>query len=192
MPPPWKTVYNLFDPMQKLEGPTLKFFVARQQDQLERMAIEFQFADAPLHALLVGQRGTGKSSELRYLAQQLQGQFLPVLIDVDELTDLFNVNHVEVLFLLGSAIFAAGRVAGARLPEKLLKDLAQSIQSLVRANTESKDFTVPVASILNAIAVSVGAAAGGLAGAVLVSAATLFKDLKFNSASPSSSFASSK
>lgn len=177
----WKKVYSLFDPMKKLEGETLKFFVARDRSQLDRIATEFRFATSPLHTLLVGQRGTGKSSELRYLGQHLQSDFLTVIIDVDELTDLFNVNHVEVLYLIGTSIFAAARLAGHALSDSLLNELYLSIQSLVRTNTEDKKFELPVKEILASIAAEVAAVAtGGLAGAIIVSAAKIFKDVKFN------------
>lgn len=177
----WRKVYGLFDPMQKLEGSTLRFFVPRDPAQIDKVATEFRFAARPLHALLVGQRGTGKSSELRYLAELLKDDFLAVIIDVDELADLFNVNHVEVLYLIGTSVFAAAGIAGKALDAKLLTDLYASIQTLVRSNTEDKKFEVPVKEILASIAGEVAAAAvGGLAGAVLVSAAKIFKDLKFN------------
>jgi len=181
IPTEWKRVYGLFDPLKKLEGDSLRFFVARDRKQLDTIATEFRIALTPLHALMVGQRGTGKSSELRYLGRQLEADFLTVIIDVDELTDLFNVNHVEVLYVIGTSVFAAATVAGSALPESLLRDLYVSIQTLVRTNTEDKKFELPVKDVLTSIAAGVAAAAtGGLLGAIIVSASQIFKDVKFN------------
>lgn len=181
MPLPWRALYNLFDPIKKLDGDQLRLFVARDPRQLEKAQNDFRLSDSPLHALLVGQRGTGKSSELRYLAEQLKDDFLTVVIDVDELTDLFNVNHVEVLYLIGASVFASARLKGLSLPDALLEDLGRSIQTLINTHTEAKDFAVPVKEILAAIGTAVAtAAAGSLAAGVFVTAASIFKELKFN------------
>jgi hypothetical protein len=181
MAPPWKQIYNLFDPMQKLDAKTLTRFVPRDGDQIETIATDLRFADGPHHALVVGQRGTGKSSELRVLAHQLLSEFFVIVVDVDEQSDIFNVNHVEVLYLLGTAIFAAARVRGLTVPDSLLEALTGSIQTLVRTRTDSKDYAVPVKEIFAAIATAAAAATDpSLGAAVLHSAATIFKDLKFN------------
>lgn len=181
MPLPWKPLYNLFDPIKKLEGPQLALFVQRDPRQILKVQNDFRLSDDPRHALLVGQRGTGKSSELRYLAEQMKDDFLTVVIDVDELTDLYNVNHVEVLYLIGASVFASARLNGVALQDALLEDLGRSIQSLIKTHTEAKDFTVPVKEILAAIGTAISAAAGGtLAAGVFVTAASIFKELKFN------------
>lgn len=176
----WKSIYSLFDPMQRLQGETLKYFVSRDPNQLESIATELSFSTENHHLLFVGQRGSGKSSELRCLADMVDEQFLTVVIDVDELTDLFNVNHVEILYLLGVSIYAAAKVRKYEPDKGLLKNLVESIQTLVREQTDQKDFTIDLPALLEAIATSAAAAAGGAVGILVTSAVRIFKGIKFS------------
>lgn len=54
--------------------------------------------------LVTGHRGSGKSSELARLAEAMAPDFFVVWLDVEKNTDIFSVNHIEVLFLLGVAV----------------------------------------------------------------------------------------
>lgn len=177
---PWRTIYNLFNPMQKLEGETLKYFVSRDPTLLDNMATELGFSTENYHTLFVGQRGSGKSSELRRLADRVGSQFFTVLIDVDELTDLFSVNHVEVLYLMGATIYGAGIARGLRIDKGLLNDLVNSIQTLVREQTNKKDFTIDIQTLVEAITTGAAVAVGGPVGAVMIAAVNLFKGIKFS------------
>ncbi len=185
---PWQEIYTRFDPVQKLQGETLRYFVPRDPQLLEGIAVDLNFSPGNYQALYVGQRGSGKSSELRYLARRVEGDYLTVLVDVDELTDLFNVNHVEVLYLLGASIYGAAGLAGHQLEERLLEELVSSIETLVREQTERDDFSIDLPAVLAAIAstaagATVGGAFGGPAGAavgILAVAETMFKGIKFS------------
>jgi hypothetical protein len=188
MTTPWKLVYQRFNPIRKLEGETLSYFVARDSASLEATANELRLADGHCQILFVGQRGSGKSSELRRLAQMVGDDFFTILVDVDELTDLFNVNHVEVLYLLGASVYGAAVASGHKLDEALLKDLVGSIETLVREQTKKEDYSIDVNALLKAITTAGAAALGGAAAgpvgaagaAVLATAASIFKDVKFN------------
>lgn len=176
----WQRVYLLFDPMRRLQGETLKYFVSRNPEQLQRIATELDFADDNHQSLFVGQRGSGKSSELRKLAEIVDDKFLTVVIDVDELTDLFNVNHVEVLYLMGVSIYGAAAVRKYDLNEDLLRDLIESIQTLVREQTEQKNFTIDLPTLLKAIATGTATAAGGAVGIFVTTAVKIFEGIKFS------------
>ncbi len=78
MPVDLMPVYQLFDPAKKLEGPTLRYFVERDRESLEEIVQELSAAKNKFQALFVGQRGSGKSSELRRLASMVEEYLEPV------------------------------------------------------------------------------------------------------------------
>jgi hypothetical protein len=154
----WSPIYNAFDPWRPLFGEELKlYFVPRtdlptENNPLYGMRVEFTESRWPLKVLLTGHRGSGKTSALADLVDQIGDQFFIVWLDVERSTDIFNVNHVEVLFLMGVVAF---RIAEATLEKKpnraLLDSMVDSLNTLVQEQTGKKGFEVDVDKILDSV-----------------------------------------
>ncbi|MCI0639288.1 MAG: ATP-binding protein [Gemmataceae bacterium] len=65
-----KVVYRNLDPAKPLDDP-LPFYVKRPSDPVGILAEELKLTESPLHVLLIGQRGVGKSTELNRLRREL-------------------------------------------------------------------------------------------------------------------------
>jgi Cdc6-like AAA superfamily ATPase len=174
----WKKLYNLFNPTEKLQGDRLRFFVERPDSKSRKTARSLAFSDKHEKVLFVGQRGSGKSTELRYLASKTENAFFHVIIDIEEMTDIFSVNHVELLYVMGASVFAAAKAKGYDLPDKLLRELVKSIETLVKEQTGDSKFKLDLDTILKTLTLSAGVATGGTAGAAIVAVAPLFKGIK--------------
>jgi hypothetical protein len=74
---------NLFDPRRPLEGAELDtLYVARPYAPLEALKVFLQVTDEPVKVLFSGHRGSGKSTELRRLARDLEKEFYLVSFSV--------------------------------------------------------------------------------------------------------------
>ncbi len=83
-------------------------------------------------------------------------------------TDVERANPVEVIFLMGAAIFkvAAAELPSNRQPDRqLLERLKSGLESLVRTQTENKIFEINLDKLLRGLIVFGGAALAGPVGA---------------------------
>jgi hypothetical protein len=72
-----KEAYRKLDPAKPLEGNLLdSYYVSRPGDPIALLAEELTFSEEPMHVLLVGQRGVGKSTELFRLLKMLRNGYL--------------------------------------------------------------------------------------------------------------------
>ncbi len=179
----WKAIYNAFDPQQTpWEKGAERFYVERHDLPLARLKIELADSARPLKAIVTGHRGAGKSWALARLARDVGDQFFTVWLDVGRSTDIFNVNHVEILFLMGAAVYRAAEQAGLRPDRSRLERLVESLETLVREETGRRDFRVDLDQALEGIiAVGLGAAAAGAgpAGMAVAGAAALLRGVRF-------------
>jgi hypothetical protein len=173
--PDWAKFYNLFNPMEKLEGERLSLFVERLGSKTKHTVATLRFSEDYEKVLLVGQRGSGKSTELRYLSSELGDDFFRVIIDIEEMTDIFTVNHVEILYIIGVSVFAAAKAQGFNPDEKRLLNLGQGLETLVREQTEDKSFKLDLPNIMETLT---KAAAAVVPGSAMISVAPIFKGMK--------------
>jgi hypothetical protein len=124
----------------------------------------------PQQYILVGQPASGKSSELTKLAAGLKNRYdaLVVRFDMTDNTDVERANPVEVIFLMGAALF---KVAAAELPSnrqpdrRLLENLKRGLETLVHTHTANKTFEINLEKLLAGLIVFGGAALAGPIGA---------------------------
>lgn len=107
-----KKYFNACNPDKPLEhGSDLyvdtdaKGFEARGINCIETLATHIEYSEEPLVELFTGLPGSGKSTELRRLAARLEekkgANLLPVLIDAEEVIDLYNpIDVPEVLMAI--------------------------------------------------------------------------------------------
>lgn len=174
----WRDIYNLFNPAEKLAGERLAFFIERDGSQTKKIARTLNFSKNDEKLLFVGQRGSGKSTELRYLVSLLNDDFFNVILDIEELTNIFTVNHVELLYVMGIGAFAATKAQGYDLDEKYIKDLAACLETLVKEQTENQDYKLDISGILATLGSAASAAAGSITGASFIAVANMFKNMK--------------
>ncbi|MBI3797568.1 MAG: HEAT repeat domain-containing protein [Deltaproteobacteria bacterium] len=177
-PSTWAAIGNTFAPFDPVPPSRLdQWFVERPNRTAEYLVRLLSPERLPGRHILVGQPASGKSSELTKLAAELQKQYdaLVVRFDMTDNTDVERANPVEVLFLMGAAIF---KVAAAELPKdrqpdrQLLENLKGGLETLVQTHTANTKYMVNLDKLLGGLVVFGGAALAGPVGAAVGAAAS--------------------
>ena len=169
----WREVYRRFDPWRPAE---IAWRVDRPHSPAARIAAQIATGVGPLRYVLLGTPGSGKSTELKALAEQARNHHLVVAHDVgthfhETLRDdaaLQRVRPWEVLFLLGLAVFRAGEETfDVHFPEALCQRFEQAaVRALVPPGGGGSGASVPTLSVVKlakTVAVLAGGAVGGAA-----------------------------
>jgi hypothetical protein len=168
----WRLIINDFQPVGPVHREHVKrFFVDRYEDdptqsllqQLKSNFLNRLGQLKPYQVLLTGHVGSGKSSELMRLGEELAEKFFVVWFDAESTLAESSANHFDVLLAMGLAVHKA---AAELKPSKQLADkLAGSLAKFVRKYESRKGFTLKVDQLLKQIAaMAIGAGAGILAG----------------------------
>lgn len=94
---------NILDPERPLRtDEELKdWFVARPDSPIDELRILLEDTNEPQTVLFTGHRGSGKTSELAKLGQQLGDEFFIVHYSVKSILNLFDLSYVDVVLSLG-------------------------------------------------------------------------------------------
>ncbi|MBE9508112.1 MAG: hypothetical protein IMY86_08685 [Chloroflexi bacterium] len=162
----WTPVYNAFNPWERLWGEKLDtFFVEREHSPLRKLAAQFRPGRAVQKTLLIGHRGSGKSSELLKLVSNIGDDFFTVWFDANLNLDIFSANQVELLFLLGVAVYRVAEREGLAPDRDNFDLLVDCLQTLVREHTQRIDFTLDATRLLtNVVCFGLPVIAGAVAG----------------------------
>lgn len=182
----WAAIGNAFTPFDPVPPDLLdQWFVERPSETVEYLVRLLSPERLPRRHILVGQLASGKSSELTKLAAELKRRHnaLVVRFDMTDNADVERANPVEVLFLMGAAIF---KVANAELPDdhrpdrRLLEKLQTGLEKLVQTHTENKEYSVNLDKLLSGLLVFGGAHIAGPVGATIgaVVSPTLLQTVK--------------
>jgi len=180
----WAALSDTFSPFDPVPPSRLNsWFVTRPDSPLEVLLRHLAPDRVPIRQIFVGQPASGKSSELTKLAAELKSRYdsFVVRFDMTDNIDVERANPVEVIFLMGAAIY---KVASAELPQDkqpdrhLLDNLKRGLESIVVNHTANKNFSIDLDKLLMgmvvfggaALAGPVGGAAGLIAGQGVVSA----------------------
>ncbi len=168
----WSMISNLFSPLDPVPPSLLDaWFVERPDQTLDYLVSLLSPEKLPGQHILVGQLASGKSSELTKLASELQKQYDAMVIRfdmTDNIADTERANPVDVIFLMGAAIFkaASADLPAHRQPDRqLLENLKSGLESLVQTHTDNKKFEVNLDKLLAGLIVFGGAALAGPIGA---------------------------
>lgn len=95
----WRLIVAAFDPWKPIEiGDKQGWYVERPDSPLQDMANHLLLTpDTPRKIMLTGQPGSGKSSELAWLATELRDEFAVVRLNVEKELEIFEFSAVEVL-----------------------------------------------------------------------------------------------
>ena len=93
-----KTTYNLLALDSKAQNFLEKFYVRRESTEMRELLTSLQIKNQPTRILFAGHRGSGKTSELRYLKSMLEKEpILVIFVSTIEDLNLANVHYTEIL-----------------------------------------------------------------------------------------------
>ena len=170
---------NDFNPVGQVRPEDVaRFFVNRNKDnstQSPLQLLKFSFQDSiwqprpPYKALLTGHTGSGKSSELMRLGQELTNDLFVVWFDAESTLVTETANHFDVLLAMGLAVHAAAQAAKLDPDERLAKEFIQSFAKFVRKFEDRKRFSLRLDQILKQV-VSLALNPLGVSTAILTTA----------------------
>lgn len=97
-------VIRFFDPKQALKGQYLRtWFVERAGTPRRRLA-RFLEAHEPRKILFIGHRGTGKSTELNKLAEEIEDRFHTIGFDALTVTGRSNMRYEDLMLALSTQV----------------------------------------------------------------------------------------
>lgn len=98
-------VVQYFDPKESLQGQHLHmWFVERPDTPRRRMDIALTTPQKPVKLLLVGHRGTGKSTELNKLAEEIKDKFYTIGFDALAVTGRSTMKYEDLMLTLSTHI----------------------------------------------------------------------------------------
>lgn len=98
-------VVKYFIPTQPLSGQSLRFwFVPRSGFMRNKMALDLKISPGASKMLFVGHRGSGKSTELNKLAEEVGDVFHPVGFSVREITGRPNPTYEDFMLVLSTQL----------------------------------------------------------------------------------------
>lgn len=188
----WAPIINDFQPLDSAWlGEMDKFYVDRAAGDPTNSALQLlkegllaSLGQAePYRAMLTGHRGSGKSSELMRLGEELADDFFVVRFDADITLDPATTNHFDIILGIGVSVFAAAQLADLNPAPKLADDLLKSLTKFIRKYEDRKEFKLNLAELLKQVAagiVKAGALAVGYPATILATAAFEATKLELN------------
>ncbi len=164
----WSLIHDAFDPGEVLVGTRSRdLYCEREHSPSEVMRIDFSASLHPIRppiAFFTGHRGSGKSSMLWRLVEQLKDDYFVVYFDIEHNLDSNKTNQVDLLFLLGATVFQVAAQEGLKPDSENLKLLARSVYTLTETEKQKvKDESLDVVKLAkNLICFGASAFGGGL------------------------------
>ena len=127
---------NILDPERPLhtEEELRDWFVARPASPIDDLKILLEDTTDPEKVLFTGHRGSGKSTELAKLSQQLGDQFFIVHYSVKSVLNLFDLTYVDVVLSLGLELIR--RVTESDHPTPVSQDVLNHIRDFGKDITQ--------------------------------------------------------
>jgi hypothetical protein len=170
----WLPIISDFNPVGQVRPEEVKrFFVDRnekdpQRSRVQRLKLNFlntRGQAKPYKALLTGHVGSGKSSELMRLGQELANDFFVVWFDAELSLAAETANHFDVLLGMGLAVHAATEAAQLKPEKQLPRKLVHSLAKFVEKHEERAGFKLNLEQVLKQVfAITFAAGAGALGG----------------------------
>lgn len=172
----WARIYNAFDPYRPVPPEKVDaWFVERPASPLLRLLTDLDPGRLPSRSILVGQLSSGKSTELVKVATELRRRhdYFVVLLDLDESLDIEKANPVEVVFLMGAAVYkvAMAELPGDPPPVALMDQLSNGLETIVKTQTANRNFSLNLAEVLGKVVCYGASMLGGPVGTAVVEVA---------------------
>src|SRR3990170_4162989 len=110
--------YQLLDPAQPLEGELLEHFYTQRPEEasitplMDGLLLDSREDDK---TLFTGHRGSGKTTELARVEQELGNTHTVVRFNVESLLNLGDVDYADLLVVLGQQVFQKARDSDVEL-----------------------------------------------------------------------------
>jgi hypothetical protein len=130
-------VIRAFDPMHPLVGQELKdWYIDRPGNPLTRMKVYLQglgLANQPVKILFTGHVGSGKSTTLNKLAEDLKRRFFIVPYDVRQSTSIAELTYVDLMLGMATSLFRRATESDvlAKAPAQIASDVWDDIARFV-------------------------------------------------------------
>ncbi len=138
----WLKLQAAFNPEDVLVGQrSNELYIRREHSPLEEMRIVFRrtaLLGRPPKAFFTGHRGTGKSSMLFRLMEQLKEDYFIVYFDVEHNLDRNTANQIDILYLLGAAVFQVAARENIHPDPKNLQELDDSVRTITKEEKETR------------------------------------------------------
>jgi hypothetical protein len=180
----WLPIISDFNPVGQVRPEEVeRFFVDRnekdpQRSRVQRLKLNFlntRGQAKPYKALLTGHVGSGKSSELMRLGQELADDFFVVWFDAELSLSTETANQLDVLVGMGLAVHGVAEAAGFRPEKQLARKLLNSVAKFVAKHEERTGFKLNLEQVLKQVfAITFVAGAGALGGPPAAVAAGAF------------------
>jgi energy-coupling factor transporter ATP-binding protein EcfA2 len=100
-----KQVVLNFDPREPLSGDKLaSWFVARNKSPRERLKIALTIEAKPQKVLLIGHRGSGKTTELNKLSEEVKEHFHIIGFNVLDITGRTNLEYEDLMLAISTQV----------------------------------------------------------------------------------------
>ncbi len=172
----WIKFQQVFNPYEVLvEQRSQDFYCERLHSPFEDLLDDFRSdlqRNRPPVAFFAGHRGSGKSSMLYRLLDQLKADYFIVYFDIEHNLEKDKAAPIDLLYLLGVAIFNVALAENLDPEEENLMALVKSVYKTVFERKETEKEEINIADLLKGV-ISFGATilAGGI-GQKLAEAAT--------------------
>jgi len=125
---------NILDPERPLrtEQELRDYFVTRPMSPLEDLSILLQDTTAPQKVLFTGHRGSGKSTELAKLTQELQEQFFIIHYSIKSTLNLFDLNYVDVVLSLGLELIREATAQQVKVKQEVLSHILDFTKEITK------------------------------------------------------------
>ncbi|MCP4350838.1 MAG: hypothetical protein GY795_35680 [Desulfobacterales bacterium] len=151
----WSQIQRVFNPNEILTGERIKqLYCEREYSPFDRMLDKFTGAvqqQEPVISFFSGHRGSGKSSMLFHLLENLAHDFFVVYFDIDHNLDSNKANQIDLLYLLGATVYKTALNEGLNPDEKNLRHLVDSVYTVTHTKTEKEQKDVNIADLLKNI-----------------------------------------
>lgn len=130
-------VIRAFDPMHPLIGQELKdWYIDRPGNPLERMKIYLQglaLAGNPVKILFTGHVGSGKSTTLNKLAEDLKRRFFIVPFDVRLSTSIADLTYIDLILGMATSLFKRATESDVlgKAPAQIASDVWDDISGFI-------------------------------------------------------------
>ncbi len=114
------------------------FYVPRDNSPIEDLRLLLTRQQNILKILFSGHRGSGKSSELARLRQELEDQYVSVHFSVTETLDPFDLTHVDVILTIATELLKTVQELGLDLSEPVeqyITDFASDVTQEMEKST---------------------------------------------------------
>jgi GTPase SAR1 family protein len=117
------------DPRKPLETPgeMKDFFIERPNSPVDEIKLFLELATEPEKILFSGHRGSGKTTELIRLTQELSETHIPIRFSIQKILDPFDLKYIDVLLSIGFQLFDLAAQTDLDLEDGLRDDLIRNV-----------------------------------------------------------------